>query len=59
MKPGDLLISDYPDPHTPQPILVVETYIGVARLPSFVGIDPNGNKVVFKQWGWKVISEKV
>ncbi len=57
MKPGDLLISDSPDVHTPQPIIVVETYIGVAGLPSFAGIDPNGNKVVFKQWGWKVISE--
>lgn len=52
MKPGDLLISDFPDIHTPQPILVLETFYTYFR-----GIDPKGKLVEFPQWGWKVINE--
>lgn len=58
MKPGDLLISDFPDVHTPQPIIVVEILNDIGNHEYFYGINPKGKMVLFAQWGWKVISEE-
>lgn len=58
MKPGDLLISDFPDVHTPQPIMVVEILKDIGNHEYFSGINPKGKMVLFAQWGWKVISDE-